>query len=185
MENSAEAQDAVTPPLPPALALPAQGWGRCRGPGPRAEGGRAQPSDSQAGKRGRAHAGPGQAARATLLLGFSNTHPEFCFSSSMTFRSHLSSLEKKGPAAAQVQTQEERRQGFLRPDRPVAAWRPETLLSSEGRHLGTLRGRSAPAPLPPPARATEGPQQAKGELQFWTKRFAIKGAVVPCWLRAR
>lgn len=184
MESSDEAQDAVTPPLPPALALPARGWGHCRGPGPRAEGGRAQPNDSQAGKPGRAHAGPGQAARAIFLLEFSNTHPpEFCFSSPMTFRSHLSSLEKKGLVSAQVQTQEERRQDFLCPDWPLAAWRPETLLSSEGWHLGhCVVGR--PPPLSP---CLPGPQRGlsrrKGSSGFG-QRFAIKGAIVPCWLRA-
>lgn len=73
---------------------------------------------------------------ASSLHGFSNTHPEFCLTNSITLRSHVSSLGKKGKGPSSARGPDSAPEGSTAPQaRPASfssgTWAPGTLLLAQ------------------------------------------------------
>lgn len=99
--------------------------------GPRAAG------PAPLGRGPRPHTAPAEAEAASRLHGFSNTHPASCLSSSITLRSHRSSLHAgRG-----------HRQLGARTVAPVA-WRPTSARRGPSWHQSPVRSTRPPAPTP-------------------------------------
>lgn len=118
-------------------------WGLGVGsPLPHGAGGPRAAGPAQLGRGPRPHTAPAEAEVASRLHGFSNTHPASCLSSSITLRSHRSSLHAgRG-----------RRQLGARTVAPVA-WRPAAARRGPSWHQSPVRSTRPPAPTPGATRA--------------------------------
>lgn len=118
-------------------------WGLGVGsPLPHGAGGPRAAGPAQLGRGPRPHTAPAEAEAALRLHGFSNTHPASCLSSSITLRSHRSSLHAgRG-----------RRQLGARTVAPVA-WRPAAARRGPSWHQSPVRSTRPPAPTPGATRA--------------------------------
>lgn len=155
-------------------------WGLGVGsPLPHGAGGPRAAGPAPLGRGPRPHTAPAEAEAASRLHGFSNTHPASCLSSSITLRSHRSSLHAgRG-----------RRQLGARTVAPVA-WRPAAARRGPSWHQSPVRSTRPPAPSPgatrPEPQAETGSTAGHGGLghmggglRVWARRPHSEGASVP------